>query len=234
MAVLDKVGAFLSQIGAEAAPIARQVGTNVLRRGSNVAAAASDVLHSKANALGGFNPNAEQLALDLGLGQSTPSAFSQMGARVAQQGANNLAGISDALYTGSNAVRNMGVGGQQLALDLGLGQNTNSMFNNINANAQAFGANIARSGATTMGSIGNKLANLGLPNSAASMQSGGAALNNLNPQQLAMLGYGAAGLGGVTAGTAAAILENKRKRKAGQYLAAQHGYTMDEDMPILY
>lgn len=234
MAVLNKVGAFLSQLGAEAAPIARQVGTNVLRRGSNVAAAASDALHSRANVLGGFNPNAQQLALDLGLGQSAPSALSQISSRVAQQGANNLAGISDALYTGSNAVRNMGISGQQLELGLGLGQNTNSMLNNINSGAQTLGTNIARPGAAAMGSIGNQLANLGLPYSAAAMQSGGAALNNLDPQQLAMLGYGAAGLGGVTAGTAAAILENKKKRKAGQYLIGYHGGTMDENVPIVY
>ena len=147
MAVLDKVGAFLSQLGAEAAPIAKQIGTNVL----------------------------------------------------------------------------------------GLGQNINPMFNKINTAAQTLGANVARPGATAMGQISNQLANLNYINPAVQMQSSGASLNNLNPQQLAMLGYGVAGLGGgVTAGTAAAILANKKKRKAGQYLAAQNGLTMDENVPVLY
>jgi len=223
MAVLDKVGAFLSQLGAEAAPIARQVGTQVLRKGSNVAAAASDALHARANMLGGINPNVQQLGLDLGLGQNASPMFAQTGARATQAGANALANVSDALYSGSNAVRNMGAaGGQQLALDLGLGQNSPSVFNKINSAAQTLGTNIARTGATATGQIGNQFANLGLINPAVAMQAGGAALNNLNPQQLAMLGYGAAGLGAAAVtGATAAAMNQRKQRLAGQDLAAQ-------------
>jgi hypothetical protein len=75
---------------------------------------------------------------------------------------------------------------------------------------------------------------VGLPQVAQNVQ-----VQMLNPQVAqnvgaGLLGAGALGLGEVTAGTAAAILANKKKRKAGQYLAAQHGLTMDEDVPIVY